>query len=219
MIVVSYRERACTDCQVFKNIARGFYRRVFKSGRVASDSICKQCRRERARANYLRIRADPELDARRRERAAQRRRERYTNDPEHREHEKRRHREWLAAKRGAERTRMLQDARIRAAITRETSAARPPSRNPKVPGAYTKPSGPLEQRDATPLRAWLTRTFPDMTTGEIAQRCHVSDRVIYAIMVERKATVSIVRADHILTGAGRPDVLNALYPLPDEYGD
>jgi hypothetical protein len=212
MIVISYRARFCSECRIAKNAARSFYRRTFPNGRVGTDSICKDCRRARARANHAAVMADPARAEHQRRRAAARRRARYADDLEHREREKARHRDWFARQRGAKREQLLQDARIRAAIARDRVSGR---RDPGVPGAYTGPSGPATRLDAAPLRAWLQQAFAHLGTHDIAVQCRVCDRAIYELLVTREPTVSLTRADLILTGAGRPDVLNALYPVDE----
>lgn len=208
MILVHKLYRICTDCGEVKG-KRCFYHRRARRGGRAWDSICKDCRRVRARANYERVMADPVRVAAKRATDRRRRRDRWRTDPEFAERERQRHREWYAALPEDRRIEMLQDNRIRSRLARERRGLRVTSmRQADVPGAYKGPWGPPRSElrlDPAPLLAVL----PDDFHGP--HRSNV-ERALSRLRNEHPAYTTVPVVDAVLCAFGHPELLGVLYP-------
>jgi len=166
-----------------------------------------QARRHR---KYERDKGDPERTARRRERMRANQR-RYTQ--RHPERQRKATRTWRARVQ-ADRQRRLNyngdqrmDYRLRA--ERPVSVVH-------VDGGYKGPGSACDRNlDAARLIGWLERTFGGWEHSAIARACRINERVVYQLLTAREPLVSLHVADSVLTGYGRPDLLNVLYPYDE----
>jgi hypothetical protein len=114
--------------------------------------------------------------------------------------------------------------RMDAKLARDRRRGGPPTRTyplrrklagTTVPDNYTAPSK-VETVPAEPLRVYLEKRFPnyDASAMLLAVRGAVSDKGLRRLFNDRVPTIELDFADRLLTlGLGRPDLLNALYPV------
>lgn len=83
----------------------------------------------------------------------------------------------------------------------------------RVDGGYVPPGSTCDRSlDAAPLTDFLQRTFDGWEHIAIARACRVHERLVWQLLTARDPLVSLHIADTVLTGYGRPDLLNELYP-------
>lgn len=73
---------------------------------------------------------------------------------------------------------------------------------------------PEERLDPAPLAAWLRETFPNIPVPTLADILHTPERDLRSwLEVHDRETVALPVVDRLFVSIGRPDLLNALYPL------
>lgn len=173
-------------------------------------SICRDCNRELQRE---RTGAKPKPQAMSPEQVRERNRELYRQrmaDPVKRERILATVRKSKQAKREA----MLRDAalheahladeRIRQRLAKPTTILRP------AVGGYDADS--REWVDAQPMLDFLDAAFGAIEPRDLAVMLKVESHRITHLREQKRVSISVV--DHVLTaGLGRPDLLNALYPM------
>jgi hypothetical protein len=83
----------------------------------------------------------------------------------------------------------------------------------RIDGGYKAPGSACDRTlDAAELVDWLERAFAGWEHSAIARACRIHERVVWQLLTAREPLVSLHVADSVLTGYGRPDLLNALYP-------
>ncbi len=200
MIVVHARYACCTRCREFKP------RTAFYRLRTRPDSWCKTCRCRAQAERVARAKADPESMAKLRAQRAATARKWRAKHPE-RERAARRAYE---QRRSADPQRMAaraEAARMNYRIRVGGEVRRSPRRH------YRAPSNHDERMDAAPLVAWLARTFPGWSALDVAIACRANEKRLRELLRGERDWVTLYVADAILTGYGRPDLLNVLYPV------
>jgi hypothetical protein len=221
MTLADVQTKKCGACGKWKPAdAEHFYA---KGGPGKWDTYCRPCRRARTKkrakdpayresrtAATMRWRAKHPETVRE---ANVRRWERIKADDE-------RHAAVLAARRDWEAERredpvlgtiLAQDARMAKLIRENRPSTR---RNRRSRGHWTKNLSPEEYVDPIPFLKWLDSTWPDKTVMEIVALLPISERKL-RFLIEGQDHVAITTIDRVLTGIGRPDLLNLLYPLED----
>ena len=210
MIVLNKRYRVCADCRsvlpaqrFYKRKQRRRTQRKNAAVRYLTDSYCRPCRQERTREQYQARRADPRRRKAENARLAASARERRRTDPEFAERERQRHKAWLESRSPAELERLAQDARIRAALWRESRGAPLPSRRaPDALGAYVEVSR-ATMLSPGPLLEALPRDWYGDTDAQA--------RALYRLRSGEAQSVGLGVADELLCALGRPWLLPALY--------
>lgn len=171
---------------------------------------CRECKREAARRFARQVAADP-IRSR---------------------HYQEKKRAWTERNRGRYRVRhrqVVRDYYARKTATPEglteftvakrmhRRAKQPSNMRPNRPTkeAYKGPSC-AEVVDVAPLLAFIDDRFPGLTPSEVAREIGyaVSERRLRAVFYEGQMTMELDTVDRFLTqGLGRPDLLNAIYPV------
>ena len=210
MIVVSRHYRRCTHCGEFKPLhPKHFERR--KSGRWCS--WCRACRVADARARYHRNRQDPEYVERYRAQSnAARRRRRQLNPEVERARTRREYAQQMTRPGVRERSaaRHRRNYHIRqghhSLLARMEFAGEPPW-EPVKPGSQLV--------DAGPISVWMRVAFHGWAAKEIGRWLGEDETAIARLLCGERKRLSLHIADRMLTRAGRPDLLNAFYPVED----
>jgi len=163
----------------------------------------------RRHRKYERDKANPQRAARRRARARVNQR-RYLE--RHADRQRDATRRWRAAVQADPERRSAYNADQRINYRLRADG---PVRGARVEDGYKGPGSACDKAfDSAPLIAWLEQTFAgDWGRKEIAKACRVNERTLYQLLTVREPLVSLHVADCVLTGYGRPDLLNALYPV------
>jgi hypothetical protein len=85
--------------------------------------------------------------------------------------------------------------------------------NRRSRGHWVKHLSPEEYVDPAPFLQWLNETYPDKTIMELVAMLPIDERRLRFLVGGAFETVAITTIDRVLTGLGRPDLLNMLYPL------
>jgi hypothetical protein len=205
MIVIAQGWKVCSRCKVAKpwedfhakeRNADGSVRRV--------QSKCKGCHTERQReitGGKARRQLTPKQRAHLRKRRRQAAMRRLKADPE-------RYAEFLI------------DHRIRGRLRRERQGAKRQNmtykthRGAAVPEAYRARLSEDEFLDPEPFCRWLDEAFPNMNLPTIAQELHVDARTLFSVVNHEWDKVAVTTVDRVFVNYGRPDLLEAIYPLP-----
>jgi len=184
-------KKTCSGCGKTKIIGE-FYikRRKMKCGLVHAypEARCKQCRRERFKENYEKLKAEGGA------------REKWERDSARRDPEKKRQygREWAAAKRREEGAKLNGPWKK----YRQGDGAKG-----RASGDETLPAGPLAEF----LKQEVALRGRERVVQEIG-----SARRLYAFLHGEYETTKLHVVDLLLTRMGRPDMLLQLYPVEVE---
>ncbi len=184
-------KKCAGPCGEYKLLEEFYTRkRKLKSGvlSVYPSPRCKECERERMKLHWQRLKEEGKAQE-------ARRRKRESRDPEK---ERIYQREWSAAKR---RRKGIKPRRLRRQEEQEV----------KEKGPFL-PIGPIAD-----LLTHELEGDEEQSLRAIAEATGLHDRRLYAIRHREYDTVSLRVVDAILTGLGRPEELNNLYP-PEEEG-
>lgn len=66
-----------------------------------------------------------------------------------------------------------------------------------------------------PFRTWLEEQIRVLGVNEVSRRLGVDQRIVFRWRTENRV-IRLDKVDEALCRFGRPDVLNDLYPVPDE---
>ena len=207
------KRKVCPRCGVEKTLAKATF--VYATSKVSGVRLWKHCRlcdRKMQREARARVAANPYLaERRRRKRREYQRADRAKNPDKYRTRE----REWRHRLKAAHPELWAEVYVMPKRFLRE---GRSLSRSAHVTkyDAYEDPRWWEVGVDAEPLVTYLRDTFPGWSAWDIYQQTHhaVSDRLLRALLDGDRPRLALDSVDRFLTiGLGRPDLLNALYPM------
>jgi hypothetical protein len=208
VIVIHSDHRRCSRCRCFKERGCFHAKARNRDGSIRQwQSHCKDCQRESSRMNGGITRRGRPYGPRRRART-----------PEQQRRARRRQRRIKQRRETAEqRTTRLVLARIDARLRRGATLQYAPRREWRdgvgVVEPYRPTLAPSEWLDPTPFVDWIEEFYAGARPERIARALGVTPCTVRALLGGDQHGVSLKLVDRVVTGLGRPDLLNSLYPL------